>query len=557
MRKDAAAIPNSLTRNGQEVFPSSATTAAANLRERSHSPSKPDKSNRNSCSPLNIAGLVANLIILSITLFAYSAEEKLRNEVQEKCKNNPQLGNTFQQMHAQHSLPMPDRPMTKRREQEQTTTEAPDFHIIFSTGCSAKQDLQAYVLFHSIMESGQTGHATRSASGCPDDRTIKLREIFEKQIKIMAPERFHLHVTPEFGKVRNDKTGKVDTFHYLNKPYGTAHWMEHVLGYSPTTPSTRHDETIVVLLDPDMILVRPFINDFSDSEEIWRERTTYPHINKIRHGYPMAAEYGYSIAWYLGVNDIRDVVPANELPSPVSNMTKKQLTENYTCGPPYMATARDFYKLAAKWRQFSLPVLKLFPDNILAEMYAYSWAAAHLNMPHQTAHSFMVSQYPEAGFQLFDNKDYQPEQVCRGIPRQSRPHVLHYCQRYALGKYILGKHRLPQSFVGQEDPAKVCESPLLAEPPDNFAALFDYFIDPDPPHYRTDIKASKFGSNTKQDNINHLAYLICEESGALNRAALYYKQQHCDAATVNTAKTLIFHETLEISPEELNNFKPA
>merc|ERR1712194_184857 len=102
-------------------------------------------------------------------------------------------------------------------------------------------------------------------------------------------------------------------------------------------------------------------------------------------------------------------------------------------------------------------------------MFSYSWAAAHLNLPHQQGHSLMVSAHFEEGFHLFKrNKNITSNQMCLGnIPNDFKPHILHYCQRYAIGKYVLGKHRLPQTFVGHSDITKVCESPLLAVPPTN------------------------------------------------------------------------------------------
>lgn len=509
-------------------------------RDRSSSPSKPGKFSSiilpTSYVTWNLVGLLLNVVVLSVTLLVYKWNLASLVDI---CH-----GKTSDSLQHPHQV-------TSHDSLEQTDNYA-GFHIIFSTGCSDRQDFQAYVLFHSILESGQTGHATRIASGCTTTQAATLVATFQAQIKTMDSDRFHLHLTPEFGKVKNDKSGKTDTFHYLNKPFGVAHWMEEALGYSTTNPRTKHDETIVVLLDPDMILVRPFVNDFQ-GEEVWRDRTTYPHITRVKHGFPMAQEYGYGLAWFAGVN-IQDVIPTKH--SPVQNMTRKQLVENYTAGPPYLATGRNFYEIAAMWRELSLPVLKLFPDNILAEMYAYSWASAHLNLPHQMAHSFMVSNFYESGFQLFDRNQYTSEQMCRGIPKSSRPHVLHYCQRYTLGKYILGKHRLPIGFVGHENPSKVCASPLLAEPPNDLATLYDYYIEPDS-KYRYNITDSKHGEFTKQEHIDRTTYILCEEADSLNRAALYYKHQHCDRSTMNTAKTLIFHHSLEITEEEKRNYEPS
>jgi hypothetical protein len=45
---------------------------------------------------------------------------------------------------------------------------------------------------------------------------------------------------------------------YFNKAMGVRHWMEHVLGY-PKDPVD--DDAILVLMDPDQLVVRNFTDD--------------------------------------------------------------------------------------------------------------------------------------------------------------------------------------------------------------------------------------------------------------------------------------------------------
>jgi hypothetical protein len=236
------------------------------------------------------------------------------------------------------------------------------------------------------------------------------------------------------------------------------------------------------------------------------------------------------------------------LPTPIKNMTKEQINENYTAGPPYLATARDFYKIVALWRQLSIPVHQHFPNDILAEMYAYSWAAAHLKLPHQQAYSFMVSQQDERGFHLFNDKEKFPSnQMCRGnIPVSQKPHVLHYCQRYAIGNYVFGKHRLPIEFVGHPNVPATCASPLLAMPPTNVSTVYDFFITPES-QKRVDMGPSKFGLFSKQEHVDRISFLLCEGISALNRAARYFKEQHCASASVtpNLEESLKWHPSLQ------------
>jgi peptidyl serine alpha-galactosyltransferase len=48
------------------------------------------------------------------------------------------------------------------------------------------------------------------------------------------------------------------------------------------------------------------------------------------------------------------------------------------------------YRIVMKWCEFGPAVYKQYPD-LLAEMFAYCLAAAHLQLYHQTAISFMIS----------------------------------------------------------------------------------------------------------------------------------------------------------------------
>jgi peptidyl serine alpha-galactosyltransferase len=431
-----------------------------------------------------------------------------------------------------------------------------EFHIIFSTGCTQSQHMQSYVLFHSIMESGQRGQVTRIASGCTAEEADIMVNLHETQIVPMGKRdvnqvsRFHLHLTPEFGKVKGTNGQQDVKFHYLNKPYGVAHWMEHVLGYSPESRSrSEHDDVIICLLDPDMVILRPIVNDFSTGPEIWRVRHSYPLRDRVQHGFPFSQEYGFLNHWYLAINNVSTIFPPAMLPTPVNNMTKEQIIENYSSGPPYLVTARDFYQIVALWRQLSIPIHQQSPKDILTEMYAYSWAAAHLKLPHQQAHSFMVSSQDERGFHLFDDKTVFPSnQMCRGnIPVSLKPHILHYCQRWAIGKYVFGKHRLPKNFVGHPNITATCASPLMAMPPTNVSIMYDFFITPES-NERVALVASKFGLFTKQEHLDRVAFMLCESISAWNQAARYFKEQHCAIAgvTPNLEESLKWHESLQI-----------
>lgn len=184
---------------------------------------------------------------------------------------------------------------TSNSTEEYFLTHSTPYHTIFSTGCSIFQDWQSYVFFYHVMQSGQEGHVTRIASGCNEADRKKLQEMFDKEISVMRPGIHHLHQTPDFSRVPKKDPKK---FKYFNKPFGVRHWMETALGYPEN--HKLHDDSIIILMDPDQIVLRPFTNDFTNSSEVWRSPKKAKR--KVEHGSPFSQQYGYGLQWLDQVN---------------------------------------------------------------------------------------------------------------------------------------------------------------------------------------------------------------------------------------------------------------
>lgn len=395
------------------------------------------------------------------------------------------------------------------------------YHVVFSTGCSIFQDWQSYVFFFHVLKSGQQGHVTRIASGCKDDEAKDLRRVFKEEIEPMAPGRLHLHLTPEYGKIKPGLS-----FKYFNKPFGMRHWMENGLGY-PDGHAT-HDDSIIILMDPDQILLRPFTNDFTNSSEIWRLREGRYKL-KVEHGSPFAQQYGYGLQWKRKV-DISHVF--NDEPTPVSTMADKEAFDYYMAmGPPYVATAKDMYAIVSKWSEIVARVHDSYPF-LLAEMFGYNLAIAHLGLRHTIAFSFMVSDvFAGEGWKLID--PIPGEDICHNFPKSEYPHVIHYCQRYVLGKWFFGKYRLRKDFIS-------CEAPLLKVPPDDLALKYTTAMMPD--------------GTFKQYNDKHSkeeAFMVCAMIDAMNDAAVYYKNNHCTKATANYDYSYTFFDDMEMPDDKM------
>jgi hypothetical protein len=291
-----------------------------------------------------------------------------------------------------------------------------EYHVIFSTGCTTIQDWQSYVFFYYAMVSGQPGTITRIASGCSDEDQVKLQTYFDEKIAVMVPEkgRFRIHFTPDYSRLKPGPWYK-----YFNKPFGTKHWLEHALGF-PDNPI--NEDAIVILMDPDQIILRPFRNnDFSNTK--WMDLPpgqTAPRT-RVEHGKPMGQRYGFGLDWKRSVNQKK--LLGEGVDSPLLHLTDAELASGYAVGPPYIATARDMHKIATQWSEFVVPIHDQYPE-LLAEMFAYCHAAAHLGLPHQNAARCVFAAFALVVVLLFIRVLCSPKGAS---PRLSRTYALFIC----------------------------------------------------------------------------------------------------------------------------------
>ena len=169
--------------------------------------------------------------------------------------------------------------------------------------------------------------------------------------------------------------------------------------------------------------------------------------------------------------------------------------------------------------------LILRSSHLLAEMFAYCIAAAHLELPHQLIDSLMISDVTAnaEGWPLIDN--IPPRETCdfaRHIDHEKYavPGVLHLCQRYGVGdEWFFSKRRIPSDIYD-------CDAPLFAEPPADLATMYDYR---EMPH-------GERKSMTEKES-NRYSFMLCYLYGLINDAATFYKQGACPAGKANLQKT--------------------
>lgn len=390
--------------------------------------------------------------------------------------------------------------------------EEPRYFMAFSTGCSPLQHWQSLLFFYFAHKVKQPGNVTRIVSGCSPDEIAALRKVHREKIAPLS-DHFRLHVTPDWGYRDNQK--------YWNKPHGVLHWMESEFR---TNNVTQYDDDIIILLDPDMLLLKPITNDFGDSSIIW---VTGKQKERVSHGTPFAQQYGFGSSWLTSLRGkLSDVVGKD---SPALKVTMQEADKYYPAGPPYIATGKDMLALATHWVKFLPRVHALFP-KFMAEMHAYCIAAAHLEMPHQLAKGFMVSDVEvtqETGFKFLD--DVQRKEACNAkISPNKLPFVLHYCQRYAIGRWFFSKYKLHENIFD-------CDAELLREPPLNVAAMYDWYIFPN------GIEKNDYSSPQRQHYLVKHGWMMCTIIFSVNEAATHVRKNHCNAQA-NYNKTFHFHE---------------
>ena len=400
-------------------------------------------------------------------------------------------------------------------------------HLVFSTSCSYKQDWQSYVFFYQAMSSRQQGDVTRLVSGCEPEQQEELQRMHKEQIQIMS-DRFHLHFTPEYGGKDNPKLWQ--STKYWNKPFGMRHWLENSMGFPN---DSTHESDIVILVDPDMLLMEPFVNEFSNEPlDVW---TAYFQnhqdnlISEVTHGHPIAQDYAFGDSWFVAASsNLTHVVGAD---SPVHRISKFDRKTFYPAGPPYILTFRDMYRVVEKWCEFLPKLFDIYP-KFMAEMYGYCLAAAHLDLRHQLGKGFMVSNVEmgprgEGWFFLDTDRVSDPKTICAHPehPLPYVPHLLHFCQRYSIGEFFISKYKTHHSILS-------CEMPLFEVPPADAAATMEYS------HFG-DGSITSYVQRTR--HIQHRnAFMACALMKSLNQAAIFYKRHHCQHTVANYNTTWNF-----------------
>lgn len=364
-----------------------------------------------------------------------------------------------------------------------TTATPPLFHLVFSTDCSGYQHWQGILLYYSARRVQQPGVITRIASGCTPEQQASIRE--EWQRIDPTGTKFRVHFAPSTA-LHNQK------YKYSNKPGGILHWLQH---QQPPLLDTNDDGTVVCLLDPDMVLLKPITADlvvitqwttrvvgrkqveYIDEHGVAQflrvraleEGTIFKSLpTRVMTGYPAGQHFGIGGAWVQGMtahakpawqNFSKAIVCGGE-DAPCTKTSASDAAHKYGVGPVYLATVADWKRIAVEWWNFVPKVHSQYPF-LLAEMYSLTMAVANLELPFSLFSSYMVTgadvSSPTEAWSWIDSLILQQQErhhhqhtvaaICSGVDTatppdwtgsisdhkmSALPNTLHYCQRYKL-----------------------------------------------------------------------------------------------------------------------------
>jgi len=273
--------------------------------------------------------------------------------------------------------------------------------------------------------------------------------------------------TPRY--FRNRKTGKQvrssygNTYVFNNKPNGLLHWAQ------AHQHDNGNDNEAIVLIDPDFLflshfhLIRP---DLSVVGQKQQQRQQLRDRDLVHPGQPAAASYGLGAQWLEF--DLSKICGTD---SPCVNTTQDQVHQYYSAGPPYVIHRSDVLQLAQTWVSLVPATYDEYP-LLYAEMYAYSVAAAHLQLRHNLINNIFTGcmvGWPNPNRWGNSNKDQQHQETV-ALPQSATSYRIQLAEELKEAKEIqrsnIGGTRFPQSLRQEDEQGPTsCFLPGLSPPP--------------------------------------------------------------------------------------------
>jgi hypothetical protein len=277
------------------------------------------------------------------------------------------------------------------------------------------------------------------------------------------------------------------------------------------------DNEVIALIDPDMIFLRPLTLQVKGLDNlIPYNHPKFPNSvipDRVNKGQPVASYYGLGAPWatdrsrrhWNRTNICGEGSPCLKIDHYFGEF-------HYSVGPPYILHKDDLHRVSKTWVKFVPKVYEVYPE-LLAEMYAYSMAASHEELPHFTAQHMMISntEMREEGWEWVDKLGTDVcEPPITGIyyPGKPLPTFLHHCQFFRAGEYGFQKRRVPKSLFK-------CDGPLMAKLPKDLGKV----------NYKNrDGEIIKYGKEQARRN----AFALCVIHRAINDMIIDYRNRMCE-----------------------------
>lgn len=358
-----------------------------------------------------------------------------------------------------------------------------DIHVVLSTGCSPSQNWQSEVLMYSWKLSKHPGKLTRIASGCENEE----QKLAAQRTAISEANIFFSPDYCEMDEIvmGDEFTRKRRYCHLWNKPMGMNYWLDNA----------KISESVVVLLDPDQIIVKPFEVHMKSIGE---------HF--VSEGKPTHNRYGYGCEWQHHCTQPH-----------CKKLSCNEARLKYTVGPPYMMHINDWRKLAPLWKKYSHVTRPedYKDDGIMFEMYSFSAASAHLNF-YTSIVEYMISNL--GANEKAWKRGYNADLTLEYAPNT----MFHYCSGYYIkpidessprqGGFNFHKGHVPEKIM------TTCDMPLLSEAP-------------------TGKTAFELDANKNKRSIFMLHWII----KYINEAVTDYRNKFCPKGW-NNSKVIFMHQ---------------
>jgi hypothetical protein len=293
-------------------------------------------------------------------------------------------------------------------------------HFIYTVGCDEFQVIAAVALDNSWKEVKNRGRLTRIVGGCDNQS----QQEFLKTSPLSGDPDYSVFFA-DGNLTMHPMTGTA--YPARARPHSIEMWLNQK---DPT-------EDIVVILDPDMVFMRPL--------------SEHPSMRYVRPGFMLAQQYAHGDTW------IKFAEAGEETPS----ISLNDAWSLYATGPPWALHISDLKRMLPDWKRYTDAQKG---DGLMREQNAFNMAAYKHRIPSSGSTNLMVSE-PGAWTEAWGDLS-SPEFSSSSWS----PYVLHYChvleyKTWQFQKSLFSHGWYAEKFHNSLPTPISCGAPLPEEPP--------------------------------------------------------------------------------------------